>query len=377
MSAAAATKPRSNAFSREQEDALDAVGAWLSDWAAPQVFRLFGHAGTGKTTLAIHLANQSGRQVLFGAFTGKAALVMRGKGCTDASTIHSMIYKPIDDEDGGGVRFILDPDSRVAGAGLVIIDECSMVDAELARDLLSFGTKVLVLGDPGQLPPVRGEGFFTAARPNVMLSEIHRQARDNPIIRMAMAVREGKALERGAWGASRVISRSQLDTPSVTRADQVLVGMNKTRSAYNARMRAIAGFEGLRPQRGDRLVCLRNNRERGLLNGGLWTISSIEHDRDQYDIAIDSCDDGIAVPHIVTKTHQYYFDGRAKELPDYARRVFDEFDFGYALTVHKAQGSQWRDVVLFDESGVFREDRNRWLYTGITRASETITVVQP
>jgi exodeoxyribonuclease-5 len=56
-------------------------------------------------------------------------------------------------------------------------------------------------------------------------------------------------------------------------------------------------------------------------------------------------------------------------------RSYDEFDYGYVLTVHKAQGSQWDDVVLFDESGVFAESRQRWLYTGVTRAAQRLTVV--
>ena len=70
-----------------------------------------------------------------------------------------------------------------------------MVDEELGRDLLSFGKPVLVLGDPAQLPPVKGGGFFTEAEPDIMLTEVHRQAADNPIIRMSMVVREGGRLD--------------------------------------------------------------------------------------------------------------------------------------------------------------------------------------
>ncbi len=100
--------------------------------------------------------------------------------------------------------------SAVADAKLVIIDECSMVDEELGKDLLSFGTKVLVLGDPAQLPPIQGGGFFTAAEPDAMLTEVHRQAQDDPIVRMSMDIREGRELEIGRHGESEVVRRSEL-----------------------------------------------------------------------------------------------------------------------------------------------------------------------
>src|SRR4029078_10560812 len=136
---------------------LKAVETWLKAGpgrsGTPQVFRLFGYAGTGKTTLARHLAECVRAKVLFAAFTGKAALVMRSKGCERASTIHSLIYKPR--ESGEEIpSFDLWDDAPASKAALIVIDECSMVDAELGRDLMPFGVPVLVLGDPAQLPPI-------------------------------------------------------------------------------------------------------------------------------------------------------------------------------------------------------------------------------
>ncbi|MGZ5999644.1 MAG: ATP-binding domain-containing protein, partial [Rhizomicrobium sp.] len=72
---------------------------------------------------------------------------------------------------------------------------------------------------------------------------------------------------------------------------------------------------------------------------------------------------------------QECFTGKVDALDWPQRKKYDEFDYGYVLTVHKAQGSQWDDVVLFDESFAFPESRARWLYTGITRAAKTLTVV--
>src|SRR3954469_6095078 len=185
-------------FSPHQDQALAAVSAWLKvkPSGGRAIFRLFGYAGTGKTTLARHIADSADGKVLFAAFTGKAAQVMRNKGCHGASTIHSLIYRTR--ESGAETpTFELFADAPASKAKLIVIDECSMVDAELGRDLKSFGVPLLVLGDPAQLPPIQGGGFFTDAKPDVMLTEVHRQARDNPIVRLSMDIREGKRLSPG------------------------------------------------------------------------------------------------------------------------------------------------------------------------------------
>ena len=165
----------------QQDQALKAVSAWYKDPHGAPFFYLGGYAGTGKTTLAKHFA-ASINGVSFCAFTGKAALVMRQKGCVGASTIHSLIYTFDTEAPPGTLRFIRNPLSPLLMANLVIVDECSMVNRQLGEDLLSFGKKVLVLGDPAQLPPVEGAGFFTLGEPDFLLTEIHRQAAENPII---------------------------------------------------------------------------------------------------------------------------------------------------------------------------------------------------
>ena len=260
-------------WSPEQDKALSAVAAWLKAGDQP-LFRLFGYAGTGKTTLARHIAANADGAVVFAAFTGKAAHVMRGKGCIGASTIHSLIYR-MRGEDEDGPTFVLNDDSAAAHAALIVIDECSMVDEDIGRDLLSFGVPVLVLGDPAQLPPVAGGGFFTEAEPDMMLTEVHRQAADDPIVRMSMTVREGGQLPYGDYGGggSAVISRREIDPEAVLGADQVLVGRNKTRQTYNGRIRELLGRDGSVPVADDTLVCLKNDRKRGLLNGSLWRVA--------------------------------------------------------------------------------------------------------
>jgi exodeoxyribonuclease V len=364
-------------FTPQQDAALKAAAKWLTagNGRAP-IFRLFGYAGTGKTTLARHLAAGVDGKVLYAAFTGKAACVMRAKGCRSASTIHRLIYKPPETQEQKPT-FELWTKAPASNAKLIIIDECSMVDAELARDLLSFEVPLLVLGDPAQLPPIQGGGFFTDAEPDAMLTEVHRQAQDNPIVRLSMDIRAGKELTPGQYGDTQVVRRPELDPRRVIGADQVLVGRNATRRAFNMRLRERRGFAGALPVAGDKLVCLRNNRNKGLFNGGLWVVK--EKPKPRRKILrmrlVPEEDLGDRAEPVKVSVRPECFTGRIEELEWIERKPFDEFDYGYVLTVHKAQGSQWDDVVLFDESDVFREHRGRWLYTGVTRAAKRLTVV--
>ena len=388
-----------------QDHALQAVKQWLK--SDKQVFRLFGYAGTGKTTLAKYFAEGISGTVLFGAFTGKAAHVLASKGCPNVSTIHRMIYivqseateetikhlqnliqkerlkeKPceksirlwrlhLEKEQEGNVSFRINPDSPVTDAKLIIIDECSMVNENMGLDLLSFGTKVLVLGDPAQLPPVKGGGYFTNQKPDIMLTEVHRQAKDNPILALATAVREGREIKVGDWG-DMVRERSQISAEDILNADQVLVGRNVTRRNYNARIRELKKLSGAVPLAGEKLVCLRNNHELGLLNGAqfITTADSTMLTSAFVRLYVSDGENNLSI-----EAHQAIFEGRDNQLDWWERKEAEEFDFGYALTVHKSQGSQWDTVVLFDEWDR-PETRQQWLYTGITRAAKKLILVK-
>jgi exodeoxyribonuclease-5 len=373
-------------FSPQQDDALKSVERWLKA-GRPQLFRLFGYAGTGKTTLARYFAEHVDGPVQFAAFTGKAAQVLRSKGATNARTIHSLIYRPrgeeaVEDEATGKTSmsptFSLNRQSPISKAKLVIIDECSMVDEQLGKDLMSFGTPILVLGDPGQLPPISGGGYFTDHEPDILLTEIHRQARDNPIIRLALDVREGREFMRGDYGSAQVIGKEDVTQDLVLKADQVLVGTNRTRRRYNQRLRELKGFSAAYPQAGDKLVCLRNDPAKGLLNGSLWKVmtSAKETVKPGINLLVSPEEDDPERGVAKIKLLKGAFDDPDTDIPWAQKKRYDDFDFGYALTVHKAQGSQWNDVVLFDESWAFKETRQRWLYTAITRAAQTLTVVR-
>jgi exodeoxyribonuclease-5 len=234
---------------------------------------------------------------------------------------------------------------------------------------------LLVLGDPAQLPPIQGGGFFTDAAPDAMLTEVHRQAQDDPIVRLSMDIRAGNRLTPGVYGETAVVRRDALDPQRVLDADQVLVGRNATRRAYNARMRERKGFADALPMTGDKLVCLRNNKAKGLFNGGLWMVKEKPKSRRQILGMRLGPDEDMSRRIVKVSVRPECFTGGIEGLAWEKRKRYDEFDFGYVLTVHKAQGSQWDDVVLFDESFAFPDSRERWLYTGVTRAAKRLTVV--
>jgi exodeoxyribonuclease-5 len=395
----------------QQQAAIDQVRTWLhsEDPATPQVFHIFGYAGTGKTTLAKSLVEEVEGQVLFGAFTGKAALVLQSKGCSGAMTIHQMIYLPRDKsaeryaklqvelnatddperqrelalelaEEKINLRrpsFTRNLDSPVRGAALVVLDEVSMIGETIAKDLLDYGTRVLALGDPAQLPPVKDAGYFTNVEPEVMLTEIHRQAEGSPIIDLATRVRMRQQIPMGNYGECRVIPKGTLSIHELAAHDQIIVGRNVTRTAINSMIRKeVRGVTSHLPLAGDKLVCLRNNRQTGLLNGSQWIVTSSEiMDDDRVQLWIHAADsqDPYVFPVIAFR---HYFEGREAEIPHYEMREAEHFDYGYAITCHKSQGSQWSNIAIVNESACFRDQASKWLYTAITRAAERLTLIQ-
>jgi exodeoxyribonuclease-5 len=184
---------------------------------------------------------------------------------------------------------------------------------------------------------------------------------------MATRVREGGRLDLGRYGESQVVAACDIENNDT--ADQIIVGCNDTRRAVNSWRRKKLGLTDPLPMVGDRLVCLRNNHGKGLLNGSLWDVEDVQTEAGDFYLTVKPDDGGDAIE---VTTHAAFFNASA--LPE--RRAYDEFTYGYALTAHKAQGSQWDSVLILDESTRFRADASRWLYTAITRASKRVTVVR-
>jgi exodeoxyribonuclease V len=406
-----------NAWSSQQTEALARIDKWRRNPNGQQIYYLAGFAGVGKTTLAREISRRVHEEVgvsrtvvverdyededeereikaptvVFGAFTNKAAAVMRSKGCTGAATIHSLIYKttfeyyckrsdPCDDpEDCRSCKYRqkeifceLKPESVVKYATLVIIDEVSMVGRRMAEDLLSFGTLILVIGDPAQLPPINDVGYFTSRRPDCMLTEIHRQALGSPIIQLATTVRNRERLTRGHYGDSAVVRPNELPIEKCLEHDQIIVGTHRTRVHINRLVRAERGFTSEMPEVGEKLICLKNIREKGLYKGTIWWVAEVgDIDDDNGFIDLVVVEDGGGENRVKVSAPIEGFnikDNSGDELPG------DAFAWGCAITCHKAQGSQWDSVTVIDESWIFRKFRHEWLYTAITRAAKRVTI---
>lgn len=353
-------------LSKQQEAAFAAVKAWFEDPNAPQTFRLFGYAGTGKTSIAKQLVEALGidrEDYRFAAYTGKAASVLRSKGCEPASTVHGLIYKFNGTDHEGKPEF----DTcykKTQGLRLAILDECSMIGRRMGADLEAMGCKILVLGDPAQLPPIGDSGYFTDAEPDVLLTEIHRQAADSGILQLATAAREGKPLPEGLADA---VVAPQPTWPMIDGHDIVLCGTHARRNGINDAVRKRRGFTAPVVV-GDRLVCTRNNHRIGVMNGETGTVVTVGDKESPVDdsvylvVKLDSGTEVRAWSFVETK-------------PDPQDHDNVYWDYGYAITVHKAQGSQWDSVLLVNESKVFGVNAKQWLYTGITRAAKHLTVV--
>lgn len=384
-----------------------------------QVFRLFGAAGTGKTELAKYLCASVSQGAIGMAPTGKAAAVLTGKGLP-CRTVHQVIYQPMDaaksrikelqaeeakimrainQADGpaldtlkdelrtvrGKIRqeeqamdrpfFALKTESDLTGAGLGVLDECSMPDMQMGADILSFGTPILALGDPYQLPPIRGAGFFTQQEPDFLLTEVHRQAQGSPILAAATKVRMGQMIGPSDSGSGErgrlLVINGKPDAAQCIAADMLLCGRNTTRIALNRRVRELKGRKSPLPEPGDRLVCLRNDHDAGLLNGTIWecTHNWGSAERGKVLLSVVPEEGGL---EIQVECHEAPFLGR--DVPKYEVRDAQMFDYGNALTVHKAQGSQWESGVLFDDwTGAARRE---WFYTGLTRFSRNLIVAR-
>lgn len=381
-------------LSEKQNHILDDILHWHKQ-PSIQYLTFGGYAGTGKTTMLGILGQYLHKEkkkikIAYCSFTGKAARVLQRKlkeaGSINTSdyigTIHGLIYKAIcDDRDNiiGWER----KSPEEFDYDLIIVDEASMVTLQIWEDLLSYGVPILATGDHGQLPPVEGS-FNLMSNPTLRLEEIFRQERDNPIIKVSeIARRYGQIPFMDFSDTVKKISKKEEETQEFISSkmesfdDQtmVLVGYNRTRVDLNRGIRQLLEFEVPTPMYGDRVICLKNNPSMAIFNGMTGTILSISKNDigNFYDaeISLDGEDDIFAGPISVDQF------GRADTLTQHLAENMNLFDFGYALTVHKAQGSQAKRVILFEERFPKMTDDNwrRWLYTAVTRAEEELYII--
>lgn len=372
-------------LSPDQRAALAQVEEWL-DTGEPceERLRLAGYAGTGKTTIIRYVMNQS-RGLLIGvcAFTGKAAYVLRTKGI-DATTMHRMIYSPtVRCQACGATRTEFPVATAKTGCehkkvdkdwvrhpslpyDLIIVDEASMVNKRLMEDLESFKIPVLYVGDHGQLEPI-GDNPGLMLQADIRLEQIHRQAEGSPILKLAHHVRQGFRPETFGDAAKVVENISYRDAEKF---DIVICGFNATRVAVNAKIRQIRGFSGPGPVPGDRLICLRNNPDEGMFNGQLFMCTDVRTaERGGHEIPVLDCVDdlGETFESIAYVPAQF---GALETMRD-ANPKKALFDWGYCITAHKSQGSEFDRVVVLEQIGRSWEPA-RWRYTAVTRAAKEI-----
>lgn len=374
-----------------QTRALEAALAWLDRSAPAPHFALGGFAGTGKTYLLsrlIPLLESKGWDVLVTAPTGKAASVLTRKG-VPTTTVHSACFS-LSFEKGKPPIFPLKSVDELFSSpkALLVVDEASMVNEWMYEQLETLrrqGVRILYVGDHGQLEPV-GDDPALLARPDARLEEIIRQAEGNPIIPFSHAIREGREPTACGTGDSTVTfleSFAEL-AQTVDRLPQIICAWNATRRTFNHVARhALHGLPpGSPPTVGDRIICLRNNHRLSVFNGQIATVSDINTlGEDTIEITV-RLEDYAKDRTFLTRAS--YFD-LAK--PPAHKKVREDFStpedatvwtYAYALTCHKAQGSEWPEVCVIDEApNTDLWSPARWRYTAATRASDRLYWMSP
>jgi len=370
----------------EQQTACDDIRRWVGS-GSREPHTLAGFAGTGKSTV---IASMDIEGIQYLTPTGKAAHVLRTKGAA-AKTIHSFIYDFYGvtvREDGTEAPQFSDKMKLEFQPSLVVVDEASMVNHELYNDLLShpdLPAPILFVGDHGQLPPV-GSDPGLMRNPQAKLETIHRQAEGNPIIAVSKMIREG-GRPRDLLGGPLIgdgvrVGKIKDNTRLLEYArengvDQILVPFNDMRRTINLRAREVAGRRAPL-EVGEEIICLLNDRKKGIYNGMIFTVREIVEENDRcytcrltddtgraLPPAIDVWKEGLGAPVKMSRDERLEFNDR--------RGTRAYFDYSSAITCHKAQGSSWRHVLVMERVCPLW-DHSRWLYTACTRAEEQLTI---
>lgn len=388
-------------LTNDQSNAYNKLLEWYE--SGTKQFVINGNAGCGKSTLIRLLADSLHCQIAYTSLTGKACNVLTRKGL-NAQTVHSLIYDVIKEYDPATRKYnyTFNLKSELP-YDIVVVDEYSMLGSDLYRDLMSFDeVRLILVGDPAQLPPVKSKSLqFT---PDAVLSEVVRTALNNPITMFATNVRN-HVYSLDDYVNNDVVSI--IDDIDVTEdlltngKPQIICGYNKTRESINKQIRSILHYNEIYPMVGETLICTNNNRRlvsnhnTPLLNGCQFhVIKRSDHDITdnrlpyiRYNLQEDGTENYFDVKIYKGCFNDRYWEQDPKtdewKLINYVtqssgrKSIIDGgiFDYGYAITAHKSQGSEYPYVIAYYEP-VGSNYVDNWLYTVITRSKNKLIIIR-
>lgn len=398
----------------QQEEAKKLAVQWFyHDTREKQVFYIAGAAGTGKTSSVLSIIEELNlkmeKDVAFATFTGKASLVLRKKGIP-ATTIHGLIYTLKIRKKGNKLihEFIKKSKSELKDYKLFVIDECSMVGDNIWKDLLSFCVPILILGDINQLPPVRDKAVMNTLTPDYVLKDIIRQSKDNPLIQLSQRVINGELyLPFGNYGDKvQIMSYKDLTDEMLLNADVILCGKNTTRENMNQYIRYhLLCIDSETPANMDKLICRKNSWNETIANGNYCLINGMigyctnifkssdysdfmhctftpdflfrkgaESELNEEFYVKDNCFNELLVD--LKPFREYNIKMRQEMLKGFDEEFRDgeKFEYGYCITTHLSQGSEWDNVLCMYEAFGSTDEKRKWLYTAITRSSNLLTL---
>ncbi len=368
-----------------------------------------GYAGTGKSTSVAAIVQSLPHidpdvDVVYTSFTGKAVNVLRQKGNKNVSTLHRLLYMHKMLPNGKFIKTNVD----FIPYRVVVVDEVSMVSMELIQDLFKYPVYVIFLGDPGQLPPIdKKNDNHLLDTPHIFLEEVVRQAAESDIIRLTMQIRDHKPIAYQKSNEVIVASKGDLSEGMLSWADIVLCGTNRVRNSLNQQMRELCG---MRPEvlvdEGEKIICLQNYWEHTagddgppLMNGTIGYASNVFEQNfyppkgmrikdnkipiisatftseidDNFGIMdMDKYEFSQGKPYLSPQEHYRLYKNH-----NFSRLIPKSFTYGYAITCHKAQGSEWEKVLVYEESFPYdKEEHARWLYTAATRSSKKLILIR-
>jgi len=396
-----------NAFkwTDDQKECIAEGSKWYKK-QTKQVFEYAGYPGVGKTTVVPEMVKKMGLEpdeVLSMSFTGKAASNFTLKTGFKATSAHAAMMEniqvPMTDRDGNFIK----KDNRILkkwdfkrkdflprGIKMIFIDEGYFFPDELGEIAESFGLPVCVCGDPEQLGPVYGRPRYLL-KPDYFIKEITRQGKESGIVELATLIRTGEELptkktmfKKDAFVIPKLdILKSRV---ILLNSDIIICGKNKTRNYFNRMIRNdLLGIKSKLPVKGDKIICRYNYWNKTLDNIPLTNgvIGHIIHDVSKSSIDLKSRTIRADFMPEYTNSNYYinlpidfdYFQedcGAHEEYSswEYGKRFGIRMESAHAITAHISQGSDFDNVLYWDEQFMDADTVRRLRYVGVTRAKE-------